>query len=48
MDRFNQKKKQQEIRIIRYAGDILVFAKTHREARKYQDIAAKILKTNSN
>ena len=31
------------IRIVRYADDILIFARTYREARQYQKIASKIL-----
>jgi len=34
--------KDKGIRIVRYADDILIFAKTHREARKYLQLATSI------
>lgn len=43
LDQFDQEMKNRGIRIVRYADDILIFARSHREARKYQDIAIKIL-----
>jgi RNA-directed DNA polymerase len=43
LDEFDQKMMKLGIRIVRYADDILIFAKSHREARKYQEIAVKIL-----
>ena len=43
MDKFDQRMKSLNIRIVRYADDILIFAKSKREAGKYKDIATKIL-----
>ena len=43
LGRIDQKMMKLGIRIVRYADDILIFAKSHREARKYQEIAVKIL-----
>ena len=43
LDRFDQEMKRRGIRIVRYADDILVFAYTPRQARKYRDIATEIL-----
>ncbi|WP_242868788.1 group II intron reverse transcriptase/maturase, partial [Desulfotomaculum copahuensis] len=43
LDRFDQEMKSRGIRIVRYADDILVFARTYREARRYQQIATEIL-----
>jgi RNA-directed DNA polymerase len=43
LDHFDQAMKGKGIRIVRYADDILIFARTHREARKYQQIATDIL-----
>jgi len=43
MDKFDQKMKSLNIRIVRYADDILIFAKSKREAGKYKYIATKIL-----
>lgn len=43
LDEFDQKMKARGIRIVRYADDILVFAKSPRQARKHQEIAFKIL-----
>lgn len=43
LDQFDQEMKNRGIRIVRYADDILVFARSHKEARKYQDIAIRIL-----
>ena len=43
MDKFDQKMKSLNIRIVRYADDILIFAKSKREAGRYKDIATRIL-----
>lgn len=43
LDRFDQEMKSLGIRIVRYADDILIFARTYQEARKYQQIATEIL-----
>jgi len=43
LDYFDQKMKDMGIRIVRYADDILIFAKTNREARKYLQWATSIL-----
>ena len=43
LDYFDQKMKAKGIRIVRYADDILIFAKSHREARKYLQLAISIL-----
>lgn len=43
LDYFDQKMKGKRIRIVRYADDILIFAKTHREAVKNLQIATEIL-----
>ncbi len=43
LDYFDQAMKEKGIRIVRYADDILIFARTYREARKYQQIATDIL-----
>lgn len=43
LDRFDQEMKRRGVRIVRYADDILIFARTHKEARQYQKIAAEIL-----
>lgn len=43
LDRFDQEMKKRGVRIVRYADDILIFARTHREARQYQKLAAEIL-----
>ena len=43
LDRFDQEMKRRGIRIVRYADDTLIFARTHREARKYQKLATEIL-----
>ena len=43
MDKFDQKMKSLNIRIVRYADDILIFAKSKREAGRYKEIATKIL-----
>lgn len=43
LDYFDQKMKAKGIRIVRYADDILIFAKSHREAKKYLQLATTIL-----
>lgn len=43
LDEFDQKMKAKGIRIVRYADDILVFAKSPRQARRYKEIAFSIL-----
>ena len=43
LDRFDQAMKEKGIRIVRYADDILIFAKTPRQAERYQQIATGIL-----
>jgi len=43
LDHFDQAMKARGIRIVRYADDILIFAKTRTEARKYRQIANGIL-----
>lgn len=43
LDHFDQEMKKRNIRIVRYADDILIFAKSYGEANKYQNIATKIL-----
>lgn len=43
LDKFDQYMKGQGIRIVRYADDILIFARTRSEAGKYRHIATKYL-----
>ncbi len=43
LDHFDQAMKEKGIRIVRYADDILIFARTERQARRYQEIAYDIL-----
>lgn len=43
LDYFDQEMRKRDVRIVRYADDILVFAKSYKEARKYQKIATEIL-----
>jgi len=43
LDMFDQKMKALGIRIVRYADDILIFARNPRQAERYRDIAVKIL-----
>lgn len=43
MDKFDQDMKKKNIRIVRYADDILIFAKTKSEAGRYKEIATRIL-----
>lgn len=43
MDRFDRQMKNRGIRIVRYADDILIFAKSKSEAGRYRGIADKIL-----
>lgn len=39
LDAFDQKTKNMDIRIVRYADDILVFARNQRQAERYRQIA---------
>lgn len=43
LDEFDQKMKGLNIRIMRYAGDILIFATSPRQAKRYQEIATHVL-----
>ena len=43
LDRFDKEMKSRNIRIVRYADDILIFAYTPRQAKRYKDIATEIL-----
>ncbi len=43
LDRFDQEMKAKRIRIVRYADDILVFARAKQEAGRYQQIATQFL-----
>ncbi len=43
LDYFDQKMKSKDIRIVRYADDILIFARTRRQAEKFLEIACEIL-----
>ncbi len=43
LNKFDQEMKSRSIRIVRYADDILIFARSKREAGNYKDIATKIL-----
>jgi RNA-directed DNA polymerase len=43
LDAFDQKMKSMGIRIVRYADDILVFARSPRQAGKYREMAEKVL-----
>jgi RNA-directed DNA polymerase len=43
LDRFDQEMKARNIRIVRYADDILIFARTKQEAGRYQQIATQFL-----
>ena len=43
LDRFDQAMKEKGIRIVRYADDILIFARTYKQARQHQVIATTIL-----
>lgn len=43
MDKFDQEMKNKNIRIVRYADDILIFAKSKSEAGRYKGIATKML-----
>ena len=43
LDRFDQEMKARNIRIVRYADDILIFARTKKEAGQYQQIATAFL-----
>lgn len=46
LDDFDQKMRAKGIRIVRYADDILVFAKSPRQAKKHQDTAFQILEND--
>ncbi|MDI9413665.1 MAG: group II intron reverse transcriptase/maturase [Bacillota bacterium] len=48
LDEFDQKMKSLNIRIVRYADDILVFAISPRQAEKFQEIATCILEKELN
>lgn len=43
MDKFDQEMKNKNVRIVRYADDILIFAKSKSEAGRCKEIATKIL-----
>lgn len=43
LDEFDQAMKAKGIRIVRYADDILIFAYTERQAKRYKEIATQIL-----
>jgi len=43
LNRFDQEMKSRGVRIVRYADDILIFARTHRGARQYQELATDFL-----
>lgn len=43
LDYFDQAMKEKGIRIVRYADDILIFARTPRQAERYKKIAHEIL-----
>jgi RNA-directed DNA polymerase len=43
LDYFDQKMKSKDIRIVRYADDILIFARTRRQAEKFLEIACEVL-----
>lgn len=43
LDVFDQQMKARGIRIVRYADDILIFARSPRQAERFRDIAVKIL-----
>ena len=43
MDKFDKKMMEKKIRIVRYADDILIFAKTKRDAGRYKALAVNIL-----
>lgn len=43
LDEFDQRMKAQGIRIVRYADDILIFARSPRQAERFRDMAVKVL-----
>lgn len=43
LDEFDQEMRRRNIRMVRYADDILLFARTYQEARQYREIATKFL-----
>lgn len=45
LDEFDQKMKSLNIRIVRYADDILIFANSKRKAEQYQKVATEILES---
>jgi RNA-directed DNA polymerase len=46
LDEFDQEMRRRNIRIVRYADDILLFARTYQEAKQYQQIATTFLERN--
>ncbi len=46
LDEFDQEMKRRNIRIVRYADDILLFGRTYQEAKEYQQIATDFLEKN--
>jgi RNA-directed DNA polymerase len=46
LDEFDQEMRRRNIRIVRYADDILLFARTYQEAKQYQQIATSFLEEN--
>ncbi|MBU7007619.1 group II intron reverse transcriptase/maturase [Phosphitispora fastidiosa] len=46
LDEFDQEMRRRNIRIVRYADDILLFARTYEEAKQYQQIATSFLEEN--
>lgn len=43
LDTFDQEMKARGIRIVRYADDILIFARNPRQAQRYQEVATRVL-----
>ncbi|WP_269438411.1 group II intron maturase-specific domain-containing protein, partial [Phosphitispora fastidiosa] len=46
LDEFDQEMRRMNIRIVRYADDILLFARTYQEAKQYQQTATSFLEGN--
>ena len=46
LDEFDQEMKRRNIRIVRYADDILLFGRTYQEAKRYQKVATDYLETD--
>lgn len=46
LDEFDQEMRRMNIRIVRYADDILLFARTYQEAKQYQQIATSFMERN--